>query len=140
MAIDRTHASLTISHTSDPRAEVTALLGIEPRTSFEIGDALSTGSERPREHSMWSLARGLPVADEEVEVADRVQADIIETLWPDSSTNWPPCPAHPRSQPMRPAVVDGNAVWCCTDGTVYSQIGSLVASGHQARRGRKRPK
>lgn len=75
-----------------------------------------------------------------VEVADRVQDDIIDTLWPDSSTNWPPCPAHPRSHQMRPAVVDGKAVWCCTDGTAYSQIGSGFASRHQARRGRKRPK
>lgn len=87
----------------------------------------------------WEFYDDLTEAGPElvVEVADRVQDDIIEQLWPAHATNWPACPAHPRTHPMRPAVVDGHAVWACIDGTVYARIGSLFRSRHQARRARK---
>lgn len=86
----------------------------------------------------WELV-DLTVASPELiaAVADRVQEDIIEQLQERSATNWPPCPAHPRNHPLRPAVVDGKAVWACTDGTPYATIGSLFSSPHQARRARK---
>lgn len=90
----------------------------------------------------WDFYDDLTVGSPEliVTVADRAQDDIIERLWLTSATNWPPCPAHPRNHPLRPAVVDGQAVWTCTDGTPYAPIGSLFASRHQARRTRRRRK
>lgn len=89
----------------------------------------------------WEFYDDLTVGGPEliVEVADRVQDDIIEDLQPRSATNWPPCPAHPRTHPMRPAVVKGQAMWTCLDGTACAPIGSLFGSRHRARRARRRP-
>ena len=72
-----------------------------------------------------------------VTVADRLHDDIIEGLWARRvPTNWPPCPAHPSAHPMKPAVVDGRAMWTCTDGTPYDEIGALTTSPGQGRRSR----
>lgn len=90
----------------------------------------------------WEFYDDLTVGgpDLVVTVADRVQDDIVENLQPESATNWPPCPAHPRTHPMRPAVVNGEAVWICTNGTPYAPIGSLAGSRHRSRRLAKRQK
>jgi hypothetical protein len=69
-----------------------------------------------------------------VMVADRLQTDIIEGLWARRSpTNWPPCPVHPRTHPMRPVIADGRAMCACADGTPYDVIGSLFPSPRQRR-------
>ena len=73
-------------------------------------------------------------------VADQLQVGIIEELWPEHGSNWPVCPEHPRSHPMKAIVVDGEAVWACVDGTPQARIGALFSSHHQARRARKKAK
>jgi hypothetical protein len=88
----------------------------------------------------WYQDRAVAGPDLIVTVADRLQEAIIEELWPSRDTNWPACPAHPRTHPMKATVVNGTAVWACVDGTAYASIGSLFTSEHQARRTRSRRK
>lgn len=57
--------------------------------------------------------RSAAQAERVAEVAGRVQEWAIEELWRDSRTNWPPCPRHPASHPMRAQVCHGVAVWQC---------------------------
>jgi hypothetical protein len=73
-----------------------------------------------------SVALGVPEAEQIAQLADQVQEWIIEELWGGAPTNWPRCPTHPRSHPLRAAVVGGVATWTCpTDGTDVAPIGSL---------------
>jgi hypothetical protein len=103
-------------------------------------DAESSGVPSPPYiDSDWEFYGDLTVDDPEliVIVADRLQEAIIEELWPTRDTNWPICSVHPRRHPMKAAVVDGRAMWACTDGTAYAPIGSLLSSAQQARRARR---
>lgn len=59
------------------------------------------------------------------DMADRVQEGAIEDqLWRTGATNWPPCPAHPRTHPLSAATVNDQAVWVCPTGRdVVARIG-----------------
>lgn len=72
---------------------------------------------------------GGPAADRIADVADQVQDWVIDELMGTTATNWPPCPHHPDSHPLRAAVHDGVATWLCpSDATPFSPVGSLVVS------------
>ena len=62
--------------------------------------------------------------------ASQVQEWVIEEVWGSTTTNWPPCPHHGATHPLRSAVLDGIATWICpNDGTPVSRIGSLPSPG-----------
>lgn len=59
-------------------------------------------------------------------VADQVQEFVIEELWRQAPTNWPPCPRHPTTHPMKAMAQDDAAVWVCpVDDALVSLIGAL---------------
>lgn len=67
--------------------------------------------------------------------ADTGEDLVIESLWPDRSTNWPPCPHHPESHPMAARVLDGHPMWTCPrDGRPVVAIGSLATTPGRAER------
>jgi hypothetical protein len=56
-----------------------------------------------------------------------VQEWIIEELWPDSPTNWPPCPHHPDTHPLEPLQREGDVVWTCPkDAITVAAVGELL--------------
>lgn len=61
------------------------------------------------------------------DIADQVQQWAIEDqLWRAGATNWPRCPAHPNTHPLKAAAVDDAAVWVCPQGhDVVAQIGEV---------------
>jgi hypothetical protein len=72
------------------------------------------------------VAVHLPQGEQVAEVADGVQDWAVEALWGSAPTNWPRCPSHPRTHPLRPQVRDGAAWWTCpADGTAVATIGDL---------------
>jgi hypothetical protein len=67
-----------------------------------------------------------PEPDRVKQVADQVQEWVIEELWGQAPTNWPPCPNHPDSHPLAASTRERRAVWVCpSDGTPFSPVGSL---------------
>jgi hypothetical protein len=73
-----------------------------------------------------SVDRYHPLFERIASVADQVQEWAIEELWGHASTNWPPCPQHPTSHPMKATTRDGAAVWVCpADEALMSKIGEL---------------
>lgn len=59
-------------------------------------------------------------------VADQVQEWVIEELWGQAATNWPPCPNHPHSHPLSVSTRDDVAFWVCPrDGMAFAPLGSL---------------
>lgn len=73
-----------------------------------------------------AVARADPLHERVAAVADQVQEWAIEELWGRGATNWPPCPQHPDSHPLRATTRAGIAVWLCpTDDTVAAPIGAL---------------
>jgi hypothetical protein len=68
-------------------------------------------------------------------VADQVQEWAVEELWTAGQpTNWPPCPEHPGTHPLAPAVHGGAAEWMCPKSErVVSEIGRLPGSRSQER-------
>jgi hypothetical protein len=60
-------------------------------------------------------------------VADQVQDWAVEELWRRRKpSNWPVCPAHPATHPMKAVVLVGEAVWVCpAGGEGKTQIGEL---------------
>lgn len=112
-----------------------------------LSDIRSTGAPRPRvEDKQWdsdpgvssamlwaaddsrrgiSTRPGLSALGQIVAIADQVQEWVIEERWSEGS-NWPPCPIHPRTHPMTPAVVSESAQWVCPiSGTPFGTIGQL---------------
>jgi len=70
----------------------------------------------------------VPEANRIAAAADQVQEWVIEELWGSSTTNWPACPHHRASHPLRPVVLDGVATWICpNDGDPIGPVGSLPA-------------
>ena len=68
----------------------------------------------------------VPEANRIAEAASQVQEWVIEELWGSASTNWPSCPRHRASHPLRSAVLDGVATWICPhDDDPIGPIGSL---------------
>ncbi|HEY8719564.1 hypothetical protein [Pengzhenrongella sp.] len=69
----------------------------------------------------------LPEADRVAEAADQVQEWVIDELRGTAATNWPPCPDHPGSHPLRAEVRAGSARWVCpSHGMPFCPIGSLA--------------
>jgi hypothetical protein len=69
---------------------------------------------------------GLPEFERIAMVADQVQDWAIDELWGTASTNWPPCPRHPSSHPMRVSTSDARAVWMCpADEVAVVPVGEL---------------
>lgn len=65
-------------------------------------------------------------AERIVEVVDQVQEWVIHELWPAAATNWPACPRHPETHPLKAAVVSTAAMWCCpTDSTAWWTVGEF---------------
>ncbi|WP_336857895.1 hypothetical protein [Sinomonas albida] len=60
------------------------------------------------------------------EASDRVQEWVFDQLWGTRSTNWPPCPLHPKSHPLNAGVIDGKAMWICPTGPAIAEIGNLT--------------
>jgi hypothetical protein len=72
------------------------------------------------------VSRSAPACERVAAMADQVQEWAIEELWGQASTNWPECPHHPNSHPLKAITRDGVAVWSCpADQTPFSQIGAL---------------
>ena len=72
------------------------------------------------------VSRSASVPEQAASMADQVQEWAIEELWDHSSTNWPPCPRHPTSHPMRATVQGATAVWVCpVDEALVTEIGNL---------------
>lgn len=73
---------------------------------------------------VW-VSRSDPASERVAALADQVQEWAIEELWGHGS-NWPQCPQHPSSHPMRATTRNGAAVWVCpADQTVAVAIGRL---------------
>lgn len=67
-----------------------------------------------------------PEAERVARVTDQVQEFVIEELWYDSPTNWPPCPRDPTTHPLRVEVRNGAATWVCPrDQGMVASVGSL---------------
>lgn len=72
------------------------------------------------------VARSAQVSERVASMADQVQEWAIEELWGQASTNWPACPQHPNSHPLKATTLGGSAVWVCpADGALISKIGML---------------
>lgn len=73
-----------------------------------------------------SVDRSAPSAERIASAADHVQEWVIEELWGSEPTNWPVCPLHPDSHPLRATVRAANAWWDCPrDSTSIVRIGAL---------------
>lgn len=96
-----------------------------------------TGNPEPPSAMLWSsdgsgtgirVDRYAPEAEQVAMVADQVQEWVIEELWGQSTTNWPPCPSHPTTHPLTATTRDGEAVWACpADRTPVCAVGALGA-------------
>ena len=72
------------------------------------------------------VSRLAPMSERIASVADQVQEFVIEELWRRSPTNWPPCPRHPSTHPMKAMAQDDAAVWACpVDDSRMALIGML---------------
>lgn len=74
-----------------------------------------------------SLLRSASPAERIADIADQVQEWAIEDqLWRSGATNWPRCPAHPDTHPLKAAAVNDQAVWLCPIGReVVAHIGEV---------------
>jgi hypothetical protein len=74
-----------------------------------------------------AVERSSPAAVRAAELADQVQEWAIEELWHTGRpTNWPRCPAHPDSHPMRALVRESAAWWTCpADDTAVVAVGAV---------------
>ncbi|WP_218156765.1 hypothetical protein [Amycolatopsis saalfeldensis] len=71
-------------------------------------------------------SRSASAPDRVAMVAEQVQDWAIEQLWGRATTNWPACPRHPETHPLRVSVRDGVAVWTCPAGGVaITPVGSV---------------
>jgi hypothetical protein len=66
-------------------------------------------------------------ANRAVQAADGTQQWVIESLWfAGRPTNWPVCPAHPHTHPMRAVLLRGTPTWQCPEQpAVVVPIGAL---------------
>ena len=72
------------------------------------------------------VSRLAPRSERIASVADQVQEFVIEELWRQAPTNWPPCPRHPRTHPLKATAQDDTAVWVCpVDDSLVAVIGTL---------------
>ena len=74
-----------------------------------------------------SASRAASEVERVANVADQVQEWAIEQLWRAGRTNWPPCPRHPSTHPLRAVARHGAAVWVCpTADVVVAGVGELA--------------
>ena len=74
---------------------------------------------------IW-VAFGASRAEQVAQVSDQVQEWAVEELWANRPTNWPPCPHHPTTHPLKAEARDDAAWWCCPkDGTAVAVVGTL---------------
>jgi hypothetical protein len=67
-----------------------------------------------------------PPAEQVAEVADQVQDWAVEALRGTAPTNWPRCPSHPRTHPLRAEARADGPWWVCpADGTAVAVVGDL---------------
>jgi hypothetical protein len=72
------------------------------------------------------VTRAAPEFERVAMVADQVQDWAIDELWGQAPTNWPPCPRHPSSHPMKVSTREAAAVWVCpADEAVILPVGEL---------------
>ena len=94
--------------------------GLEHRPSAMVRSADGSGSG-------ISVDRQATSAERVAAVADQIQEWAIEELWGRASTNWPRCPHHPETHPMKATVQHQTAVWVCpVDDKPVALIGSLT--------------
>lgn len=75
-----------------------------------------------------SVPRHAGLVTRVVVAADQVQDWVIESqLWGSAPTNWPPCPVHPDTHPLRALLArDLTAVWTCPhDDATIAPIGEV---------------
>jgi hypothetical protein len=83
---------------------------------------------RSQDGSMSGVAVDVDASevDQIVSVTDQVQDWVIEELNRTDATNWPRCPNHPHTHPLRCVSLGGVALWVCpTDGMPFRPVGSL---------------
>ena len=113
-----------------------------------LADVHSTGAPEPRVNGLsvddpgccgvmlWGadgsgsgviISRADPPGQRTVAATEQVQDWVIEELWRGGS-NWPPCPQHPASHPMRPVADEGGEAWwsCPAEGELVARVGSLT--------------
>lgn len=100
-----------------------------------IDDSDWTGDPESPSAMLWSpdgsgtgvyVAKSASSPERVASMADQVQDWAIEELWSHLPTNWPPCPQHPNSHPLKATTQDAAAVWVCpTDDHVVAAIGAL---------------
>lgn len=104
----------------------------EPR----IEDCDWTGGSESTSAMLWgpdgdgsgvSVLRSASPAERIADIADQVQEWAIEDqLWRPGATNWPRCPAHPNTHPLKAAAVNDQAVWVCPIGReVVAHVGEV---------------
>lgn len=100
----------------------------------QVADTEWTDDDAATSAMLWSPQGGSGIwirltdgeADRIAHAAEQVQEWAIEELWASSATNWPPCPKHPDTHPLAPAVHDGVATWACPKtGDPFVAIGTL---------------
>ncbi|PZA21627.1 hypothetical protein DMO24_09310 [Modestobacter versicolor] len=70
--------------------------------------------------------RDASLVDQVVDVTDQVQEWAVEELAVSGRTDWPPCPKHPGTHPLRAERHDGAAWWACPrDGTPVAEVGTV---------------
>lgn len=73
-----------------------------------------------------SVERGAPEAMMVAVLADQVQEWMVAELFPNAATNWPRCPHHPQTHPLKASTLGNVAVWLCPlDGTPIAPVGGL---------------
>lgn len=106
------------------------LTGISPRIEDvdwaddpEVSSAMLWGATGGT--GVW-LSRSAPEFERVAMLADQIQEWAIEELWIAAPTNWPRCPRHPDSHPMKATTLDGAAVWTCPrDQVMVCRVGQL---------------
>ncbi len=93
--------------------------GLEDRPSAMVRSADGSGSG-------IGVDRQATSAERVAAVADQIQEWAIEELWGNAPTNWPQCPQHPETHPLKATVQHKMAVWVCpVDERPAAKIGSL---------------
>jgi len=120
---------------SEAMAPVLRDLGSAGIAAPRIEDRDWTDSPESVSAMLWSpdgsgtgvyVARSAPEFERVAMIADQVQVWAIEELWGQAPTNWPPCPYHPDSHPMKVSTRAAVAVWTCpADETSIAPIGAL---------------
>ena len=72
------------------------------------------------------VSRSQSLPERAAAMADKVQEWAIEEVWGRAPTNWPPCPRHPDSHPMKATTQGGVPAWVCpADDTFVATVGTV---------------